>query len=134
MTSDPADLLARLRVSLEAGRVVPPDVGEWLLGGLRDAERGAGTLDRLLGISAPGRDSLRRRAALRVRDRALAQAAAQTGAPTPWAAAGRLAADLRRGRRSVAPVVQKAEMGGVPVPTTQRGVYAAIRRAGTEAK
>ena len=134
MPPDPGDNLARLRVALESGRPVPADVAAWLLGGLRGCESGAGTLDRLLGLRAPGQASLRRQAALRVRDRALARAAAETGAATPWAAAGRLAAALRWRRPSVKPIVLQAEMAGVPPPRSQRAIYAAIRRASTEAK
>lgn len=93
---DPVALLQRLEVAADAGLPLAPDVAQWLLDGIERAKREGGTLDRALGLSGPGCDSLRTVTARVERDYLLVQAARHLGLFDDSSNASAVAGRLRK--------------------------------------
>lgn len=93
---DPLEMLSRLRVATQT-RVLPDDVAEWLEGGIDHLNTG-GSLDRGLGLKAPGVRAFENHQAVRVRNHWLTQAAEYVGDDdiSSWCRAGRLSQAIKR--------------------------------------
>ncbi|MCG8068221.1 MAG: hypothetical protein JAY84_10195 [Candidatus Thiodiazotropha taylori] len=88
-------MLSRLRVATQT-RVLPDDVAAWLEGGIDHLNAG-GSLDRGLGLKAPGVRAFKNHQAIKMRNHWLAQAAEYVSDDdiSPWCRAGRLSQAIK---------------------------------------
>lgn len=93
---DPLEMLSRLRVATQT-RVLPEDLAQWLEGGIDHLNTG-GSLDRGLGLKAPGVRAFENHQAVRMRNHWLTQAAEYVGEDdiSSWCRAGRLSEGIKR--------------------------------------